>query len=137
MRFVKIIFIVLVILLFAVIYTQNLDVFTHEFTLQLDLKTYLIGPYKTKNVVIILTGFVVGALVAVIFGALQSLSSSSDSRYKSRRINELEARVKELSAEKKREEPIVVSSSSPTTASSSSPFDPPTQADEKKSEEEN
>jgi predicted NodU family carbamoyl transferase len=139
MRFIKIIFIVLVILLFAVIYTQNLDVFTYEFTLKLDLKTYLIGPYKTKNVVIILAGFVVGALVAVIFGALSSLSSSSDSRYKSRRINELEARVKELSAEKKREEPVVASSSSShaASASSSSPFDPPTQADEKKSEEEN
>jgi len=139
MRFIKIIFIVLVILLFAIIYTQNLDVFTYEFTLKLDLKTYLIGPYKTKNVVIILAGFVVGALVAVIFGALSSLSSSSDSRYKSRRINELEARVKELSAQKKREEPVVVSSSSShaASASSSSPFDPPTQADEKKSEEDN
>lgn len=139
MRFIKIIFIVLVILLFAIIYTQNLDVFTYEFTLKLDLKTYLIGPYKTKNVVIILAGFVVGALVAVIFGALQSISSSSDSRYKSRRINELEARVKELSEQKKREEPVVVSSSSShaASASSSSPFDPPTQADEKKSEEDN
>lgn len=129
MRFIKIIFIVLVILLFAIIYTQNLDVFTYEFTLKLDLKSYVIGPYTTKNVVIILAGFVVGALVAVIFGALQSLSSSSESRYKSRRINELEARVKELSAQKQHEEPAVA-------ASSSSPFDPPSQTGEKKSEEE-
>jgi uncharacterized membrane protein YciS (DUF1049 family) len=139
MRFIKIIFIVLVILLFAIIYTQNTDVFTSEFNLELNLKIYEIGPYTTKNVVIILAGFVVGAFVAIIFGAFQSLSSSSDSRYKSRRINELEAMVKELSAEKKREEPVVVSSSSShaASASSSSPFDPPTQADEKKSEEDN
>lgn len=101
MRFIKIIFIVLVILLFAIIYTQNLDVFTHKFELKLDFKSYLVGPYITQNIVIILAAFVIGAFVAVIFGALQSIGGSAESRQKSRRIKELEARVQELSEEKR------------------------------------
>lgn len=104
MRFIKIIFIVLVILLFAIIYTQNLDVFTHQFELKLDFKSYLVGPYLTQNIVIILAAFVIGAFVAVIFGALQSIGGSSESRQKSRRIKELEARVRELSADSRQKE---------------------------------
>lgn len=121
MRFIKIIFIVLIILLFAIIYTQNLDVFTHQFELKLDLKTYIIGPYITQNIVIILASFVVGAVIAIFFGALQSITASSDSRYKGRRIKELEAKVRELSAEGPRTESASASPSSP----SSSPFSPP------------
>ncbi len=128
MRFIKIIFIVLVILLFAVIYTQNLDVFTYEFELKLDLKRYIVGPYLTKNIVIILTGFVVGALVAIIFGALQSISAGSESRYKSRRIKELEARVKEISEQRKHEEHV--------SATSSSPFATPSYSGESNPEDE-
>ena len=138
MKFIKILFIVLVILLFAIIYTQNLDVFTHDFQLQLDLKTKVIGPYVTKNVVIILAAFLVGALVTIFFGALQSLSSSADSRDKSRRIKELEARNRQLSDENQRlhreKERSAVSASSSTSAPADpSPFSSPTVVDEEKS----
>jgi uncharacterized membrane protein (DUF106 family) len=94
MRFLRVIFIVIIIVLFAIIYTQNLDVFTHTFELKLDFKSYLIGPYITKNIVLILVAFVVGAFVALVFGALQSMSASSDAK---RKIRELQAQVTELS----------------------------------------
>lgn len=138
MKFIKILFIVLVILLFAIIYTQNLDVFTHDFQLQLDLKTHVIGPYVTKNVVIILAAFLVGALVTIFFGALQSLSSSADSRDKSRRIKELEARNRQLSDENQRlhreKERSAATAAAPTSAPADpSPFSSPTVVDEEKS----
>jgi type III secretory pathway component EscU len=135
MKFIKILFIVLVILFFAIIYTQNLDVFTHDFQLQLDLKTHVIGPYVTKNVVIILAAFLVGALVTIFFGALQSLSSSADSRDKSRRIKELEARNRQLSDENQRVQrergKSAATASAPTSAPvDQSPFSPATVVDE-------
>lgn len=131
MKFIKILFIVLVILLFAIVYTQNLDVFTHDFQLKLDLKTLLIGPYVTKNVVIILGAFLVGALVTIFFGALQSLSTSADSRDKSRRIKELEARNRQLTEENQklqREKERLASSAA--AHGDESPFSSPTVIDD-------
>ena len=138
MKFIKILFIVLVILLFAIIYTQNLDVFTHDFQLQLDLKTHVIGPYVTKNVVIILAAFLVGALVTIFFGALQSLSSSADSRDKSRRIKELEAKNRQLSDEnqklrREKEKSAATAAASTSAPADTSPFSSPTVVDEEKS----
>ena len=97
MRFLRIIILVLIIVFFAIIYTQNIDVFTHKFELQMDLNQYMIGPYITQNIVLILSAFVLGVVVALIFGILQSISSGSESRQKSRRIKELEAQVAEIS----------------------------------------
>lgn len=93
MRFIRVIFIILIIVFFAIIYTQNLDVFTKSFELQIDLNKYVIGPYVTKNIVIILSAFVLGAFVALIFGALQSMTVSSEAK---RKIKNLEGQVKEL-----------------------------------------
>lgn len=104
MRFIKIIFIILVLVLFAVFYSQNENVFTYKFELKLDLWKYIIGPYLTKNIVIILGAFVIGALVTIIYGALQAIGGSAESRQKSKRIKELEARVQELSEEKRQKE---------------------------------
>ncbi|MCI0481705.1 MAG: lipopolysaccharide assembly protein LapA domain-containing protein [Candidatus Dadabacteria bacterium] len=95
--------------------------FTHEFELQLDLKSFVIGPYITKNVVIILAAFAAGAVVAVIFGVMQSISSSSESKEKSRRIRELEARNRELIEERQREEKL--------KKPEASPFGPPSAID--------
>ena len=125
MRYIKVLFIILIILFFAILYTQNLDMFTHEFELKLDLKRYVIGPYITKNVVIILATFAVGAVIAVIFGALQSIRASSDSKEKSRRIRELEAKNKELLDERQREEKL--------KRGGTSPFTPPTVIDDSSS----
>ncbi len=124
MRFIRLILIVLIIVFFAIVYTQNLEVFTHSFELQLDLNQYLIGPYITKNIVLILSAFVLGVIVALIFGALQSISASSSSRQKSRRIKELEAQLADQGSQAPTE-------SSPSNTSSSSnegganPFSPP------------
>jgi uncharacterized membrane protein YciS (DUF1049 family) len=120
MRFIRLIFIVLIIVFFAVIYTQNLEVFTHTFQLQLDLNQYMIGPYITKNIVLILSAFVLGVIVALIFGALQSITASSHSRQKSRRIKELEAQLSELS-----ESPQTSTQESSSSESASNPFSPP------------
>lgn len=126
MRFIRLIFIVLIIVFFAIIYTQNLEVFTHQFQLQMDLNQYMIGPYVTKNIVLILSAFVLGVVVALIFGALQAITASSESRQKTRRIRELEAHVAELSQKNQTSEhtqsPIEVS---PEPESSSNPFSPP------------
>lgn len=122
MRFIRLILIVLIIVFFAIIYTQNLEVFTHSFQLQLDLNQYLIGPYITKNIVLILSAFVLGVIVALIFGALQSISAGSQSRQKSRRIKELEARLSELSEGSQTNASTDVSSSQ---GGGSSPFTPP------------
>jgi uncharacterized membrane protein YciS (DUF1049 family) len=91
----------------------------------MDLNQYMVGPYITKNIVLILSAFVLGVVVALIFGALQSISSSSDSRQKSRKIKELEAQVNELLQNPQTliEAPAPQSSSS--SSSDSSPFSPP------------
>jgi len=118
MRYIKVLFIILIILFFAILYTQNMEMFTHEITLGLNLKFYKIGPYITMNVVIILTAFAAGAVVAVIFGALQSIGAGAESKEKSRRIRELETRNRELIEEIQREERLKKSEPS------SSPFGP-------------
>lgn len=123
MRYIKVLFIILIILFFAILYTQNIEMFTHEITLGLNLKFYKIGPYITMNVVIILTAFAAGAVVAVIFGALQSIGAGAESKEKSRRIRELETRNRELIEEIQREEKLKKSDPS------SSPFSPPSAID--------
>ena len=129
MRFIRLIIIVLIIVFFAIIYTQNLEVFTHQFQLQMDLNKYVVGPYITKNIVLILSAFVLGVLVALIFGALQVISSSSDSRQKSRRIRELEAHVAELSQKNQPTASAPLASPAEEESSdsepSSNPFSPP------------
>ena len=109
---------------FAIIYTQNLEVFTHTFQLQMDLNQYMVGPYLTKNIVLILSAFVLGVVVALIFGALQSISSGSEARQNRRRIKELEAQVAELSASSQSSTPASSEDSS-SSDSASNPFSPP------------
>ena len=121
MRYLRTIFIVIIIILFAIIYTQNLDVFTYTFELKMDLNKYFIGPYITKNIVLILGAFVVGAFVALVFGALGSMTASSEAK---RKIKNLQAQVKELQAHIKEltaEAPAVVEEEQ----KSDSPFSPP------------
>ena len=131
MRFIRLIIIVLIIVFFAIIYTQNLEVFTHQFQLQMDLNQYMIGPYITKNIVLILSAFVLGVVVALIFGALQVISAGSDSRQKTRRIRELEAHVAELSQKTQPSASAPIASTpaeeeeSSDSESSSNPFSPP------------
>lgn len=121
MRFLRVIFIVLIIIFFAIIYTQNLDVFTYTFELKLDLNRYIIGPYITKNIVLILGAFVLGAVVAIVFGALQSMSASSDAKSKIKnlqaQVKELQAHIKELTAQ----DPAVVEDEQKSDSPFSSP----------------
>ncbi len=121
MRYLRIIFIVIIIIFFAIIYTQNLDVFTHTFELKMDLNKYFVGPYITKNIVLILGAFVVGAFVALVFGALGSMSASSDAK---RKIRDLQAQVKELQSHIKEltsEDPAVVEEEQKSDSPFSSP----------------
>ena len=101
--------------------------FTRQVQLGLDLKFYEIGPYITMNVVIILAAFAIGAVVAIIFGVLQSIGSGSESKEKSRRIRELEAKNRELADELQRVEKL--------QKSDTSPFSPPAGMDESGSTE--
>ncbi len=124
MRFIRLIIIVLIIVFFAIIYTQNLEVFTHSFELQMDLNQYMIGPYITTNIVLILSAFVLGVLVAIIFGALSSITASSESRQKSRRIKELEAQLADSGVSVGSQAPAASQESS-SSEGGSSPFSPP------------
>ena len=124
MRIIRLIIIVLIIVFFAIIYTQNLDVFTHKFELQMDLNQYMVGPYITQNIVLILSAFVLGVVVSIIFGALQSISSGSEARQNRRRIKELEAQVAELSSGSQSSAPASTEDSS-SSDSASNPFSSP------------
>ena len=124
MRFIRLLIIVLIIVFFAIIYTQNLEVFTHTFELQMDLNQYMVGPYITKNIVLILSAFVLGVVVAIIFGALSSITASSESRQKSRRIKELEAQLADSGVSVGNQAPAA-SQESPSSEGGSSPFSPP------------
>ncbi len=127
MRFIKIIIVILIIILFAIIYTQNIDVFTHTFEVKLDLKNYMVGPYLTKNIVLILSAFALGGVVTLIFGAMQSISAKSELKSIKRRVRELEAdnqRLSEQSHHHEHTEPEAEESSSGT-----SPFAPPSDDD--------
>ena len=125
MRFIRLIIIVLIIVFFAIIYTQNLDVFTHKFELQMDLNQYMVGPYITQNIVLILSAFVLGVVVSIIFGALSSISGSSDSRQKGRRIKELEAQLSEVSNSSQSDDGTSLVGGRSSDEGESSPFSTP------------
>ena len=117
MRFIRIIIILLIIIAFAIIYTQNTSVFTQQFELKIDLNKYVIGPYITKNVVIILISFAVGAILALIMGAFQAASGKAALKS---RIRELEVELAEA-----RESMPTPASPQSSDSDSSSPFSPP------------
>lgn len=97
MRFIKIIILAICVILVIAFFTQNQEVFTHDFELKLDLKFFQIGPYLTTNIVIILVTFLIGVLFAIVWGALRSGSLKSRIKEQQRRINELETQQPEPS----------------------------------------
>src|SRR5919108_3299647 len=96
MKFVKIILLALIFVLFIALVIQNQQVFTHVFSLKLNLNFYEIGPYLVTNLVLIAVSFLVGVIFAVLYGALSAISMRTELREKNRRIKELEKQKTEV-----------------------------------------
>ena len=96
MRFVKILFMLVLFVLFAILYVQNQDVVNHVFKFKLDLSFAKIGPYLVYNILIIGIAFIIGVLFSTILGALNTSGKSSELRQKNKRIKELETEVLDL-----------------------------------------
>lgn len=96
MRFIKILFVLILFVLFAILYVQNQEVVNHVFRFKLDLPFLKVGPYLVYNILIIGISFIIGALFAAVFGALSSSGKSAELRQKNKRIKELETEVLDL-----------------------------------------
>ena len=95
MKFIRILLLAIFVVLVIVLFIQNQEVFTHDFELKFDVKFFKIGPYLTKNIVIIIVTFMLGVLFSVLWGAFHFSSLKSRMKEQQRRINELEAHQKE------------------------------------------
>ena len=122
MKYLKTIFVALILVVFCILYVQNEEVFTHQFRLNFDLSVYKIGPYLVYNVALIGVAFVIGVIFSVLYGVLHSSGKSSEVNRKNERIRELEDEVSDLRKRQK-------SSASEKSAFGSSPFTPPSGAE--------
>ncbi len=123
MRFVKALLVILLVTSFAILYTQNLEVFTHKFELRFDLRAYSIGPYLTTNIVIIVCSFVIGGLLALLMGVFQTVSNRSTLK---NRIRQLEAELKQTTqSQKESADPGVNKEGNREKTASFSPFSTP------------
>ncbi|MEM4658687.1 MAG: lipopolysaccharide assembly protein LapA domain-containing protein [Candidatus Methanosuratincola sp.] len=129
MRYIGIIIKGVIFVLAITLVLQNQEVFTYKFPLTLDLRFYQVGPYLTMNIVIVGASFLLGVLLAVIWGALHSLSSISDLRRARRRIRELEEEIERLSARGTEARPEEEKAVLPWTGHSQNPFAPPPKED--------
>lgn len=90
MKFARIIIFALLFLLVVILYTENIEVFTHRFELALDLKFYKIGPYIMANLMIMVVSFLAGVIFASIWGAFYAMSMRSELKQRQKRIRELQ-----------------------------------------------
>ena len=116
MKFIKIIILALIFVLFIALVIQNQQVFTQAFSLKLNLNFYQIGPYLVTNLVLIAVSFLIGVIFAVLYGALSAVSMRRELREKDRRIKELERQRTEV-----RTSPTPTTSPYPTPAPATSP----------------
>ena len=116
MKYLKTIFVALILVIFCILYVQNQEVFTHQFRLNFDLSFYKIGPYLVYNVALIGVAFAIGVLFSVLYGVLHSSGKSSEMNRKNDRIRELEDEVSDLRKKQKAGE---------KSSFASSPFTPP------------
>lgn len=123
MKYIKIIFIAVVVILFCTVYIQNREIFDHQFKLELDLYAYKMTPYYVYNVAIIGIAFLLGVLFSVVLGVFHSTGKSSEIKSKERRIKQLETEVLDLEnklTEKDKKEANMSVFGSPSTSDSSS-----------------
>lgn len=99
MKYLKTIFVAIIIVVFCVLYVQNEDVFTNQFRLNFDLSIYKIGPYIVYNVALIGAAFVLGVLFSLIYGIFHTTGKSSELSKKDAKIRELENRISEMKKE--------------------------------------
>ena len=120
MRFIKILFILVLFVFFAILYIQNQEIVSHVFRFKIDLPFLKVGPYLVYNILIIGITFVIGAIFAAVFGALSSSGKSAELRQKNKRIKQLETEVLDLENKlMKRDSGSTTDISSFTSASSS------------------
>ncbi len=96
MKYIKTIFVAIIVVVFCVLYVQNEDVFTYQFRLNFDISVYKIGPYLVYNVALIGASFVLGVLFSVIYGVFHSTGKSSELNKKDEKIKSLETKVSDL-----------------------------------------
>lgn len=96
MKYIKTIFVAIIIVVFCVLYVQNEDVFTYQFRLNFDLSVYKIGPYLVYNVALIGAAFVLGVLFSVIYGVFHSGGKSSELSKKDEKIRGLQNKISDL-----------------------------------------
>lgn len=122
MKFIKIIILAFIFVLFIALVIQNQQVFTQAFSLKLNLNFYQIGPYMVTNLVLIAVSFLVGVIFAVLYGALSAVSRRRELREKDRRIKELERQRTEV---RTTPTPTPTPTTTPTASPSPSPFKSP------------
>lgn len=96
MKYLKTIFVAIIIVVFCVLYVQNEAVFTHQFRLNFDLSVYKVGPYLVYNVALIGAAFVLGVLFSLIYGIFHSTGKSSELSKKDAKIRDLENRISDM-----------------------------------------
>ena len=96
MRFLRILLVAVLFVLAVTLVLQNQDVFTHRFSLSLDLQLVRVGPYLVANIVLIAFAFIAGVVFSVLWGALYALGTSLELRRSKAKIKALESELAEL-----------------------------------------
>ncbi len=96
MKFLRILLVAVLFVLAVTLVLQNQDVFTHRFSLGLDLQLVRVGPYLVANVVLIAFAFVAGVVFSVLWGALYAVGTSLELRRSKARVKALESELAEL-----------------------------------------
>lgn len=96
MKYIKTLFVALIVVVFGVIYVQNQDLFTHQFRLVFDISVFKMGPYLVYNVALIGIAFLIGVVFSVLYGVFHTSGKPSGDRKKDERIRQLENEISEL-----------------------------------------
>ncbi len=119
MKYIKLVIVAMIILIFFLAVFQNVDVFSHNYKFGLDLTLYQTPVYHVKNYALLAFAFAFGVVLSLFLGIFSSCGKRSEIKNKNRRIKELENELSDIRKSKTSEtNSNVVTSQS----SSSSPF---------------
>ncbi|HSG32288.1 MAG TPA: lipopolysaccharide assembly protein LapA domain-containing protein [Thermodesulfobacteriota bacterium] len=124
MRSIKILIQALIFVALIVVIIQNIDVFTYEFELGLDLEVWSSGTFIIKNIVLIASSFLLGVILTIFWGAFSSASKSSTIKQQKKKIKELESSKPETASTYSAEE-TVSSEAHEVPSASNDPFKSP------------
>lgn len=122
MRFIKIILLAVIILLVIALILQNQDMFTHSFSLGLNLQVLQIGPYLVKNILLIGGAFLAGVIFATMWGAFYALSMRSELKTLRRMKRDVERERK--ASVKEQKTGLVATASEPSRTENEAANDP-------------